>query len=89
MKHDSIRGKLVHQNSFQASKYPKYSLACLHDAISGSDLYLTLLGRSRLTNTNTVQFVGPISLPPPSTPLERVEIKKIGENLFHNKPGES
>ena len=26
-------------------------------------------------------------LPPPS--LERVEIKKIGENLFHNKPGES
>ena len=41
MKHDSLRGKLVHQNSFQASKYPKYSLACLHHAISGSDLYLT------------------------------------------------
>ena len=44
MKHDSLRDKLVHQNSFQASKYPKYSLACLHDVISGSDLYLTWKG---------------------------------------------
>ena len=47
MKHDSLRDKLVYQNSlnsFQASKYPKYSLACLHDAISGSDLYLSWKG---------------------------------------------
>ena len=51
-----IKIHFKHPN-IQSTLWPVYTMRFL-------DLICTSLERSWLTNTNTVQFVGPISLPP-------------------------